>query len=141
MTLVVDASAVVAALVDDGRDGVWAKTELMESALIAPHVMPLEAANILRRSELSGRISSDSAVLAHGDLLDLRVALFAYEPFAPRVWELRHNLSSYDAWYVALAESFGVALATLDRRMARAVGPRCEFRLPRALDTLETGME
>ena len=72
--------------------------------------------------------------MAHHDLLGLRVELFAYEPFGPRAWELRGNLTTYDAWYVALAEDLGSPLATLDRRLSRAAGPRCGF-LPRSIQS------
>lgn len=130
MTIVVDASAVVAALVDGGSDGEWANSELGRGGLAAPHLMPVEAANILRRAVLAGDLSADTATLAHHDLVQLRVELFPYEPHAQRVWELRHNLTAYDAWYVALAESLSAPLVTLDQRIARAHGPRCDFRLP-----------
>jgi predicted nucleic acid-binding protein len=89
--------------------------------------MLVEAANILRRSALAGDISHDVASLAHSDLPSLRVALFPFPPFASRVWDLRPNLTSYDAWYVALAESLGARLATLDSRLSRAPGLRCEI--------------
>ncbi|MCZ7535409.1 MAG: type II toxin-antitoxin system VapC family toxin [Acidimicrobiia bacterium] len=88
MTLVVDASMVVAALVDSGPTGAWAESLLASEALAAPHLMPVEAANILRRASLTGDISHDTASLAHCDLIDLRVELFAYEPFAERIWAL-----------------------------------------------------
>lgn len=130
MTVVVDASAVVAALVDAGSDGRWAESELAREGLAAPHLMPVEAANILRRAVLAGDLSADIAALAHDDLVHLRVDLFPYEPHAQRVWQLRDNLTAYDAWYVALAEDLGIPLVTLDQRLARANGPRCEFRLP-----------
>lgn len=130
MTVVVDASAVVAALVDGGSTGAWAASELGGEALAAPHLMPVEATNILRRAVLAGDISPDTAVLAHEDLIQLRVELFPYEPFAPRVWELRANVTAYDAWYVALAEVLDGPLVTLDHRLARAPGTRCDFRLP-----------
>ena len=130
MTVVVDASAVVAALVDAGSDGRWARSELAREGLAAPHLMPVEAANILRRAVLAGDLSADTAALAHDDLVHLRVDLFPYEPHAQRVWQLRDNLTAYDAWYVALAEDLGIPLVTLDQRLARANGPRCEFRLP-----------
>jgi len=130
MTLVVDSSAVVAALADSGPDGRWAEGVLASEELVAPHLMPVEAANILRRAGLVGEISSDAAALAHGDLLSLRVDLFAYEPVARRVWELRDNLIAYDAWYVALAEELDAPLATLDARLRRADGPRCTFQIP-----------
>lgn len=130
MTIVVDASAVVAALVDGGRAGAWVASELGGGPLAAPHLMPVEATNILRRAVLAGDLSADTAALAHDDLVQLRVELFPYEPFALRVWELRANLTAYDAWHVALAELLGGPLVTLDLRLARAPGPRCDFRLP-----------
>ena len=130
MTLVVDASVVVAALVDGGRDGVWAETVLSSDPLAAPHLMPVESATILRRAALAGHVTEDIAALAHADLLALRVELFPYESFASRIWELRRNLTAYDAWYVALAESLDSPIATLDQRLARAAGPRCDFMLP-----------
>lgn len=130
MTLVVDASVVVSALLDGGRDGRWSEGLLEASNLVAPHLMPVEVANILRRAAASGEVSADVASLAHADLGALRVELFPYAPFADRVWELRANLTAYDAWYVALAEDLGARLATLDVKLARASGPRCEFETP-----------
>jgi predicted nucleic acid-binding protein len=125
--VVIDASAAVALLVDAGPDGTWAGEVLAGQHLVAPHLMPVEATNILRRAAARGDISSDAAALAHADLLALGVDLFPYEPFAPRVWALRENLTAYDAWYVALAETLDVKLATLDGALRRAAGPRCGF--------------
>jgi len=130
VTLVVDASVVVAALVDGGSSGAWAEPHLAADALAAPHLMPAEVANILRRAVLAGDLSSDVASLAHRDLLDLRVELFPYEPLADRVWALRANITAYDAWYVALAEQLEAPLATLDHRLARSPGPQCQFVRP-----------
>ena len=121
---------VVAGLVDGGTDGTWAEELLAERTLAAPHLLPVEAANILRRAALAGDISPDTASLAHGDLLALRVELFPYEPFGRRVWELRGNLTAYDAWYVALAEFLDAPLATLDGKLCAAAGARCEFVSP-----------
>ena len=130
MTLVVDASVVVAALIDTGADGLWADQLLGSQALAAPHLMPVEVANVLRRAASARDISADSASLAHADLQNLRVDLFAYEPFAERVWTLRKGITAYDGWYVALAEILDAPLATLDRRLARSPGARCTFALP-----------
>jgi predicted nucleic acid-binding protein len=130
VTLVVDASVVVAALVDSGTNGVWAESVLTSDQLAAPHLMPVETANILRRAALAGEISSDAAALAHADLLQLRTALFSYEPFAERVWELHTHVTAYDAWYVALAESLDAGLATLDLRLARTQQTHCNFVTP-----------
>jgi predicted nucleic acid-binding protein len=130
VTVVVDASVVVAALVDNGAEGRWAEEVLASDDLAAPHLLPVEVASILRRLALHGEISEDAAALAHADLLDLRVALFPYLLHGWRAWELRHNITTYDAWYVALAVSLDVELATLDARLAQAPGPQCRFRLP-----------
>ena len=97
MSLVADAGFVVAGLVDGGTDGLWAEELLAGTDLAAPHLMPVEAANILRRAAtLAGEISQDVAALAHGDLLGLRVTLFAYYApcIAQRVWELRGNVTN-----------------------------------------------
>jgi predicted nucleic acid-binding protein len=104
VTLVVDASLVVAGLTDSGADGRWAEALLAGDSLAAPHLMPVEAGNILRRAALAGDISVDVASLAHTDLLDLRVECFLYQPCAARVRELRENMTCYDGWYVAVAE-------------------------------------
>ena len=130
MTVVIDASLVVAAVIDVGKVGEWAEAVLLDGPLAAPALMPAEVGNILRRAGLASDISEDAAAQAHADLLALRVRLFPYVPFGSRVWELRATLTAYDAWYVALAESLDSPLATLDRRMARAPGPRCRFRTP-----------
>ena len=130
MTLVVDASCVVAALADDGPDGRWAEAQLADNALAAPHLMLVEAADILRRAVLAGDLSADVGSLAHADLLLLRVGLFSYEPFADRVWELREAVTAYDGWYVAVAESLSAPLATIDTKLSRVHGPRCVFRTP-----------
>jgi len=127
VTAVVDASVVVAALVDDGPVGRWAEDLVASTPLAAPHLMPVEAANILRRAALAGDVSDDIASLAHADLVALAVELFPYDVLAERIWELRGSVTAYDGWYVALAESLKAPLATLDGRLARAPGPRCSF--------------
>jgi predicted nucleic acid-binding protein len=123
--VVCDASTVVALLLDSGPDGQWATERLSGVELFAPSLLPYECANIIRRHELAGLISSDQAAQSHGDLLDLAVNLWPYELLSARAWELRTNLSSYDASYVALAEAIGADLVTLDRRIQRAPGIAC----------------
>jgi len=130
--LVVDASVLVAAVVDNGDAGVWAETVIVEGELVAPHLVLAEAANALRRLESANLLGRLEATSAHADLIRLDLQLVPYEPFADRVWALRGNLSSYDAWYVAVAELAGLPLATLDRRLARSAGPTCPFLLPPA---------
>jgi predicted nucleic acid-binding protein len=133
MTTVVDASVVAAALVDSGALGSWAESVLLSGPLAAPHLLPVETANILRRMGNEGDISKDVAALAHSDLLNLLTELFPYAPFGRRVWELRENITSYDAWYVALAELLDAPLATLDDKLTRAPGALCRFLTPLGL--------
>ena len=130
MTVVADASVLVAALVDSGREGKWAESAVAEGFLAGPELVLAEASNILRRLERSGEISRLEANSAHRDLLRLDLELFPFAPFADRVWALRSNLTSYDAWYVALAEAFGCPLMTLDRKLSRATGPTCDIVTP-----------
>lgn len=128
--VVCDASVVIALLLDSGDDGRWATTALSDADLAAPSLLGFEAANIIRRHELAGAISKDQAVQAHADLLDLAVEQWPYELLARRAWELRLNLSIYDAAYIALAEMLGAILVTLDRRIGGAPGLRCTVRTP-----------
>ncbi len=130
MTTVVDASVLVAALVDSGHEGNWAESTLAEGHLAGPELALAEASNILRRLERAEQISRIEATSAHGDLLRLDMELFPFAPFAGRVWALRGNLTSYDAWYVALAEALDCPLVTLDRKLSRASGPVCEVIAP-----------
>jgi predicted nucleic acid-binding protein len=124
MNHVIDASVVVEALIDAGRYGAWCRELLAAGGLAAPHHLPAEVANVLRRGVASGRISSEAANLAHADLLSLPVTLYPFEPLAERVWELRGTVTTFDGWYVTLAERLDLALATLDVRLMRASGPR-----------------
>ena len=128
--VVVDASVLVAAALDTGPDGDWARGVLAGRHLIAPQLAPIEAGNVLRRAELAGEISSLEATAGYRDIVDLPIELLNFEPFAPRIWELRFNLTTYDAWYVACAEALAVPLATLDARTGRAPGLSCAFLLP-----------
>lgn len=130
--LVCDASAIVTVLLDSGDAGSWLARRLAAAQLCAPELLPFECANVIRRHELGERISSDQAAQAHADLIDLPIDLFPYDVVAPRVWQLRHNLTSYDAAYVALAETLDVPLITLDRRLSEAPGSTCRVEVPPA---------
>lgn len=130
MSVVVDSSVLVAALADAGPDGVWAELVLSRGSLHAPELARVEATNILRRLELAKQLTTAEANAAHEDLMQLDLELFSFEPFAERIWELRHTVTSYDAWYVAVAEALRLPLATLDRRLSRAKGVACKFLAP-----------
>ncbi len=127
---VCDASAVVGLLLDSGPDGRWVADALSGAVLIAPSVMLFETGNLIRRHELAGLVSPDQAAQAHADLLDLSIEQWPYELLGARVWELRKNLSNYDASYVAVAELTGAPLVTLDRRIGRAPNIRCTVTTP-----------
>jgi len=130
VTIVIDSSVVVAALIDTGPDGVWAEQVLDGQILYSPELVRMETTNVLRRLERAEQITPTDANGAYEDLTQLEIEQFPFEPFSDRIWELRHTVTSYDAWYVAVAEEFGYPLATLDRRLAKAVGPMCKFVTP-----------
>jgi predicted nucleic acid-binding protein len=110
--------------------GAWAARQLGGAELAAPHLVMFEVANVLRRLERSKAITGDAAAQAHHDLLDLPIDLWPYETLAARSWQLRGNLSSYDAAYVALAAELDATLVTLDRRLAAAPGLPCAVAVP-----------
>jgi predicted nucleic acid-binding protein len=128
--LVCDASAITTVLLDSGDDGIWVANRLAGAELFAPTLLPFECANIIRRHELAGSIAAGEAAQAHADLVELPIELWPYEVLADRVWQLRSNLTSYDAAYVALAETVGAPLVTLDRRLQRAPGIGCSVETP-----------
>ena len=130
VSAVCDASAVVALLLDSGPDGRWVTETLSGASLLAPSLVMFESSNIIRRHELAGLVSADQAAQAHADLLDLAIEQWPYELLGSRVWELRTNLSSYDASYVAVAELSNTPLVTLDRRISRAPNLRCTVATP-----------
>jgi predicted nucleic acid-binding protein len=128
--VVCDASALTALLLDAGPDGQWVTEAFTRAELAAPSLVGFETANIVRRHEITGLISPDQAAQAHADLLDLAIEHWPHEILAARAWQLRLNLSIYDASYVALAELLGATLITLDRRIGRAPGLRCAIATP-----------
>jgi predicted nucleic acid-binding protein len=128
--VVCDAAALVALLLDGGSDGQWVARTLEGADLIAPTLVVFEAANIIRRHGLAGLVSADQAAQAHADLLDLTIEQWPYDLLAARAWQLRENLSTYDASYVALAELTDATLVTLDRRISGAPGLRCTVATP-----------
>jgi len=131
LSIVVDSSVLVAALVDVGPHGIWAENVLAKGgSLHAPELARAEATNILRRLERAKLITTPEVNGAQDDLMQLDIDLFSFEPFADRIWELRHNVTSYDAWYVAVAEALKLPLATLDEPLSRSNGVACEFLTP-----------
>lgn len=98
--------------------------------LYVPELVRVEAMNVLRRLERTEQITAAEANGAQEDPTQLEIERFPFEPFSDRIWELRHTVTSYDAWYVAVAEELGYPPATLDRRPAKAIGPKRKFLTP-----------
>lgn len=86
--------------------------------LHAPHLLDVEVAQVFRRLVREAAVSAARADQAIQDLLDLRVTRYPHFVFLPDIWRLRHNLSAYDAVYVALSEKLGATLVTRDSRLA-----------------------
>ena len=97
--------------------------------LHAPHLLDLEVVQVLRRMARDGAIPEQRVENAVRDFLDLRITRYAHTVFVSRIWELRHNLSAYDAAYVVLTEKLGATLVTRDARLVPAVGPRISVEL------------
>jgi predicted nucleic acid-binding protein len=102
---------------------------LHHESLHAPHLLDLEVGQVLRRLVREGTISAERAEQAIEDLLDLRITRYPHFLLLPRIWQLRHNLSAYDAAYVALAENLGARLLTRDARLASASGLTASIEL------------
>lgn len=119
--IVVDASAAVAALLNDGP----ARRALVSDQLHAPHLVDSEVASALRRRVSIAQVRPEDAWRALDTWRRLGLARYAVIGIIERVWLLRNNLSAYDASYVALAEQLGCALLTCDGRLGRAAGVRC----------------
>jgi predicted nucleic acid-binding protein len=126
---VIDASVFVDALVGAGVHGDLARRHLHNLAVLqVPAIFGAEAISAMRTLIMRGELSPIRAAAAVEQIRVTRTEQYPFEPFSRRVWELRSNLTVYDAWYVALAESLGTDLLTADDRLAAAAGPRCPIR-------------
>lgn len=119
--IVVDASAAVSALLNVGP----ARRALAGEQLHAPHLIDSEVANALRRAALARRLEAGAAWTALDRWRHLGMTRYPVFGFLGRVWELRENVSAYDASYIALAEHLDCALLTADGRLGQAPGTRC----------------
>lgn len=125
--IVLDASAAVLALLNDGD----ARRAVAEESAAVPHLADSEVAHALRAQALRGRLTPEQARDALGLWARLGVRRFPAVGLLPRIWELRANLSAYDATYVALSEALGCDLVTADARLAQAPGPTCPITVVR----------
>ena len=119
--IVVDASAALSALFNDGA----ARQALATDQLHAPHLIDSDVANGLRRAAAARRLELPAAQTVLDTWRRLGLIRYAVHPLLERVWQLRDNLSAYDAGYVALAESLNCSLVTADARLSHAPGIRC----------------
>jgi predicted nucleic acid-binding protein len=131
IVLVVDASVLAVALADDGPDGDAARARLRGEDLAAPELLDLEVASVLRRQLASAALDVRRANLALTDLTAMPIQRAPHLPLLARAWELRENITMYDAAYVSLAEALEAPLLTGDRRLARAPGPTCPIEVLR----------
>jgi predicted nucleic acid-binding protein len=130
--IVPDASTLTTALVIADERGRRARNRLSaDDDQHAPGLLDLEVASALRRLLRVGIISEDQANQALGDLVVHPVERYTHAALLPRIWDLRHNVTPYDAAYVALAEALGAVLVTADARLANAPGLRCAVEVLR----------
>jgi predicted nucleic acid-binding protein len=121
--IVLDASAAIDWLLQTpaGRE-IEKRIYQRSESLHAPHLLDLEVGQVLRRLEREGTLSKERARDAIQDLVDLRINRYPHFVLLPRIWQLRHNLSAYDAAYVALGEQLDATLITRDSRLQSAAG-------------------
>ncbi|CAN5898206.1 PIN domain-containing protein [soil metagenome] len=131
--IVLDASAAVAILLDPGpkADLVRKRVESPDESVHVPHLLDLEVAHALRRHALQDRLASQRGVQALRDFANIRMTRYPHASLLERIWDLRHNLTAYDAPYVALAEALNAPLLTGDARLARVPGIRAAVEVYR----------
>src|ERR1700693_1074453 len=121
--IVVDASAILEALLRTPA-AIEVERRLFDSSqtLHAPHLLDVEVAQVVRRYAANGEIDVERGRMALVDLTDLPLHRYPHDFLLPRVWDLRNNLTAYDAMYVALAEALDAPLLTRDKRLAASPG-------------------
>ena len=128
--MVLDASAAVELLLNTpAGDRISSRLEDETEIIHAPHLIDIEIAQVLRRHVLRGLLEDTRVGRALDRWRDLDIERYAHAPLLDRVWQLRHNVSAYDAVYVALAEALSTALVTGDERLLRAPGLRGRIEL------------
>jgi predicted nucleic acid-binding protein len=128
--IVLDASAAVDWLLQTGAGRrIEKQIYSRDESLHAPHLIDLEVAQVLRRLSREQTVSERRADEAIEDLENMRITRYPHFVLLPRIWQLRHNLSAYDAAYVVLAEKIGATLITRDSRLASASGHSAKVQL------------
>lgn len=128
--IVIDASVVFESLLGVERKAVAARAAVAAApALHAPHLVDIEVASSIRRAVRSGTVGGPAAIAALTALGAMAVERYPHGPFLPRIHQLRHSITSYDAAYIALAEALDAELVTCDAKLAGANGHRARIRL------------
>lgn len=128
--LVVDASALIEVLLQTETGIRWRDRILQpDESLHAPHLIDIEVMSALRRWTMRGELSAATAELASENLSSIRISRYAHLLLLPRIWQLRANITAYDAAYIALAETIGVPLVTCDAKLARTHGHAAQIVL------------
>lgn len=129
--IVLDASAAITILLNTGpsAEAIRSRVGDPERILHVPHLFEVEVSHALRRLNLNGDISSERAEIALGRLGAMSLARYSHTMLLSRIWELRRNVTAYDAAYIALAEALAAPLVTTDAKLARASGIRAEIEL------------
>ena len=128
--IVVDASALLELLLRTAAaPAVEARLFGPGETVHAPHLIDIEVAHVVRRYAAAGDIDDDRGREAVADLADFPLHRYPHDLLLPRLWELRHNLTAYDAAYVVLAEALDAPLLTCDRRLAAATGHRARIEI------------
>lgn len=120
---------IVTALADDGPDGDQARERLRGERLAAPHLLDLEVTSAWRRLVAAGELDERRARQALADLQGLRLDRVPHGILLNRCWELRTNVSVYDAAYLALAELLEITFVTADGKLAKAQRSRCRIEV------------
>ena len=131
--IVLDASAVVSILLDSGPDAepIRERIDSPGESVHVPHLLDVEVLHVLRRQTLHGTLTRERAATILQDLENIKMARYPHTPLLGRIWDLRENLTAYDAAYVALAEALAAPLVTMDERLARAPGNHATVELYR----------
>jgi predicted nucleic acid-binding protein len=127
--IVVDASVLAPVVADSGADGSRFRRRLRGEAVAVPDLARVEVISVIRRRLRASALDSSQATQAVDDLLNLPLVVYSTAPLLRRVWELRDNITAYDACYVALAEMLGCPLLSADARLSRSPGINCAIEV------------
>ncbi|THV31928.1 type II toxin-antitoxin system VapC family toxin [Glycomyces paridis] len=132
--IVIDTSSMIELLTSSDELGEGVRAAVAGEKLIAPHFIDLEFSSVLRGLVLGRKLDQAKANLALESLMQSDIDRYEHAWYLPRIWELRANMTTYDASYVALAEAFQVPLLTVDCKFERTPGPKCNIVTIKCLD-------